>query len=86
MTVLVDRIQLITSSLDLDEVLENIIWIAIEVIPSTDAGHLILFDEETVRRRGVLCLTQEGCSSIPPDWLMTRTLRRWKLDVKYHLS
>ena len=42
LTILVDSIRSITSSLDLDEVLEKIMRNALKVIPATDAGYLML--------------------------------------------
>lgn len=41
---LVDSIRSITSSLDLEEVLEEIMRNALKVIPATDAGYLLLYD------------------------------------------
>ncbi|WP_227936367.1 helix-turn-helix domain-containing protein [Alkalihalobacillus deserti] len=43
----VDSIRSITSSLDLDEVLEKIINNALKVIPAADAGYLLLYDDST---------------------------------------
>ena len=49
LTVLVDSIRSITSSLDLDEVLGEIMRNALKVIPATDAGYLMLYDVGTER-------------------------------------
>ncbi|ARK30493.1 helix-turn-helix domain-containing protein [Halalkalibacter krulwichiae] len=43
----VDSIRSITSSLDLDEVLEKIVSNALKVIPAADAGFLLLYDQQT---------------------------------------
>ncbi|MCG7335301.1 helix-turn-helix domain-containing protein [Sporosarcina sp. ACRSM] len=49
LTILVDSIRSITSSLDLDEVLKKIMRNALKVIPATDAGYLLLYDEASDR-------------------------------------
>ena len=49
LTILVDSIRSITSNLDLDEVLKEIMRNALKVIPATDAGYLLLYDETTDR-------------------------------------
>ena len=45
LTILVDSIRSITSSLDPDEVLKKIMRNALKVIPASDAGYLLLYDE-----------------------------------------
>ena len=49
LTILVDSIRSITSSLDLDEVLKKIMRNALKVIPASDAGYLLLYDEASER-------------------------------------
>ncbi len=49
LTTMVDSIRSITSSLNLNEVLENIIKHALKVIPAADAGYLMLYDPDTKR-------------------------------------
>ncbi|MER2060445.1 MAG: GAF domain-containing protein, partial [Niallia sp.] len=44
---MIDSIRLITSILELEEVLNNIITQALSVISAADAGHLQLYDEKT---------------------------------------
>ena len=49
LTILVDSIRSITSSLDPDEVLKKIMRNALKVIPASDAGYLLLYDEVSER-------------------------------------